>query len=206
MLLTKDKIIAELEAEQANNNHILYETADCVFHAAKLISIEPYFVETKETNDVGFTKTSMKGFFRLKFQEGEEVKTYEADANPESVNKVYYYVTKDGSITNMFPDKEDIIAYATQEFNRTNKSNEDDSSNRPTLWFMMAPLMVLPLSVMLEAYQIPLFFKLGLSLLWILAFIGFLFSPSPEKDESQPCESQKIKLQSFIKHVKNFEE
>lgn len=202
MLLTKDETISELKNEKSCSDHILYEANGCGFHAAKLLSIEPYFVEAKETNDVGFTKSCMKGFFRLKFQESDDVKTYETDVNPEVANKVYYYITKDGRITHLFPNKEDITAYATQAFAEFNKSN--DSEDNSMLLFMAFPLMLLPLSVML--YSIPLFFKLALSLTWMASFIAFFFSSPSKQNNNQKYKDKEAKLQSFIKQVKNFEE
>ncbi len=204
MLLTKDETISELKNEKSCSDHILYEANGCGFHAAKLISIEPYFVETKETNDVGFTKSFMKGFFRLKFQENDDVKTYEVDVNPEVANKVYYYITKDGRITHLFPNKEDIIAYATQTFAESNKSNENDSQDSSMLLLMVIPVMTLPLSSML--YQMPLFFKLALSLTWIASIIAFFFSSPSKQNNNQEYKDKEAKLQSFIKQVKNFEE
>lgn len=204
MLLTKDETISEIKNEQSYYDHILYEANGCGFHAAKLISIEPYFVEAKETNDVGFTKSLMKGFFRLKFQENNDVKTYETDVNPEVANKAYYYITKDGRITHLFPNKEDIIAYATQTFAESNKSEQNDSEDSSMLLFMAAPLMLLPLSVVL--YSIPLFFKLALSLTWMASFIAFFFSSPSKQNNNQEYKDKEAKLQSFIKQVKNFEE
>lgn len=204
MLLTKDETISEIKNEQSYYDHILYEANGCGFNAAKLISIEPYFVEAKETNDVGFTKSLMKGFFRLKFQENDDVKTYETDVNPEVANKAYYYITKDGRITHLFPNKEDIIAYATQTFAESNKSEQNDSEDSSMLLFMAAPLMLLPLSVVL--YSIPLFFKLALSLTWMASFIAFFFSSPSKQNNNQEYKDKEAKLQSFIKQVKNFEE
>ena len=207
MLLTKDETISELKNEKSCSDHILYEANGCGFHAAKLISIEPYFVETKETNDVGFTKSFMKGFFRLKFQENDDVKTYEVDVNPEVANKVYYYITKDGRITHLFPNKEDIIAYATQTLAESNTSNENDSEDSSIFLFMVLPVMTLPLSLSAMLYSTPLFFKLALSLTWIASFIAFFFSsPSKQNNNNQEYKDKEAKLQSFIKQVKKFEE
>ena len=206
MLLTKDETISEIKNEQSYNDHILYEANGCGFHAAKLISIEPYFVEAKETNDVGFTKSLMKGFFRLKFQENDDVKTYETDVNPEVANKAYYYITKDGRITHLFPNKEDIIAYATQTFAESNKSNENDPEDSSIFLFMVLPVMTLPLSLSAMLYSTPLFFKLALSLTWIASFIAFFFSSPSKQNNNQEYKDKEAKLQSFIKQVKNFEE
>ena len=202
MLLTKNETTSEIK-EQSHENHVLYETDGLCFHAAKLIAIEPFFVENEEANDVGFKKTVIKGFYHLKFQEGDNIKTYDVDVNPEVINKVYYYITKDENITNLFPNKEDIKAYTTQALAEYQKS-ENENIALSLFYLAFFPMMALPLSVVLESYQIPLFFKIGFSLIWGVLFIGVLF-PS-KTDEKKKYREKEAKLKSFIKQINDFNE
>lgn len=200
MLLTKDETIAEIETNTDTKNHVSCEAGGYSLHAAKLISVEPYFVETKETNDVGFKKSFMTGFFRLRFQEGDDVKSYEVDANPEEVNKIYYYVIKDGGITNIFPHKDDIKAYLIEHFNN-NKSEEEDNAY-PLLFIPM--FMALPLAAFFSTIDMPFFFKMGLALTWAMSFIAILLSSSYGEDDTSDDAQKQLKY--FFKEIDNIEE
>lgn len=205
MLLTKDETIAELEANIDIKNHVSCEVDRYSFHAAKLISVEPYFVETKETNDVGFTKSFMKGFFRLKFQEGNEIKIYEADANPEEINKLYYYVIKDGVMTNIFPHKDDIKSYILKHFDKT-RSGENSGENEGEYWHLFIPMfMAFFFASSFSLIDMPFFFKMGLAIVWGISFISILFSSSCGEKEAVSDETEK-KIKSFVRQIDNIEE